>query len=143
MLNTSQDPSAPQHVLTPTWTGNERKRYEHERRKAKAAGTVVKLDQGTWQELRDAGTFGDAGDREEMYSKQEWEMATYGLADDGYDYTQHMKTLGGGAYTGAKYDPIVAQVIREVEQEVRVPTLTTETAHQKTKYKNAGMFACK
>ena len=42
-----------------------------------------------------AAQSGDADDEQE-YSRAQWELAELGLPDDGYDYTQHLRTLGDG-----------------------------------------------
>eukprot|EP01045_Picozoa_sp_COSAG04_P047340 COSAG04_NODE_17620_length_464_cov_0.556164_1_plen_131_part_01 len=103
----SQDDSAPQMVLTPSWTGNDRKRWQDQQRKAARGQTVVKFDGAS-----DPAMFGDAaGD----YSRDEWELSAHGLPADGYDYGKHMKEVGGGAYTGAAADPVVAQARAELE----------------------------
>ena len=107
----SQVADAPQMVLTPSFTGNDRQKWQREQRKLAKGGTVVNLDAFGGQ---GGETFGDAD--EEAYKKDEWERATYGLAEDGYDYSKHMKELGGGAYTGAAHDPYVAQVGEQAEK---------------------------
>eukprot|EP00727_Mastigamoeba_balamuthi_P012883 m51a1_g8217 hypothetical protein (571) ;mRNA; r:87530-89620 len=33
---------------------------------------------------------------EEAYDRRQWELGEYGFPDDGYDYSQHFKTMGGG-----------------------------------------------
>jgi hypothetical protein len=35
---------------------------------------------------------GDAGG----YDRREWELGEYGFANDGYDYTKHLRDIGAG-----------------------------------------------
>eukprot|EP01050_Picozoa_sp_SAG11_P008938 SAG11_NODE_812_length_7059_cov_5.203017_2_plen_148_part_00 len=81
----AQDASAPQHVLVPTHTGNDRLRWSRENRRAGAGeegSTVVRLDQQNWAELERQGAFGNA-EEEGSYDRKEWELATHGLPNDG------------------------------------------------------------
>lgn len=38
----------------------------------------------------------DASQLDEAYETKEYELGEYGLPDDGYDYSQHFQTIGGG-----------------------------------------------
>ena len=112
----SLDDSASPHVLQPTFTGNQRKKADRERHSAATApADLGDFDQsGRDAKGRLIGRFGGSemgpGARaaSELYDRREWELSSYKLPADGYDYTQHMTDIGtsGGHYIGVDPDRI-------------------------------------
>jgi hypothetical protein len=86
----AQDARAPQHVLTPTVTGNQVKRERKER--WSAATAPANLGHDPDQDLRDSSDV--------WYNPRAEELATYQIRDDGYNYLQHMKEIGSGDFVG-------------------------------------------
>lgn len=67
------------------------------------AAAVPGLDPSTGNYVTDLLRYGtatgdeiDASQLDEAYETKEYELGEYGLPDDGYDYSQHFKTIGGG-----------------------------------------------
>eukprot|EP01112_Ceratiomyxa_fruticulosa_P003126 TRINITY_DN13513_c0_g1_i1.p1 TRINITY_DN13513_c0_g1~~TRINITY_DN13513_c0_g1_i1.p1 ORF type:complete len:172 (-),score=67.28 TRINITY_DN13513_c0_g1_i1:23-538(-) len=57
----------------------------------------------------DEGIFDDAEEEGSSSRKKEvdfqWEVGEYGFPDDGYDYTQHFRPIGGGVYVSNELIP--------------------------------------
>ena len=112
----SQDESSTKHVLTPTFTGNQRKKADHERHSnATAPADMGDFAPSTkYNQKRFGGSEVDASEAAAWrndYDRTEFEMSSYQLPADGYDYTKHMTEIGvtGGHYQGITPDQIAAR----------------------------------
>ena len=105
----SQDDDATKHVLTPTFTGNQRKKADKERLSAATApADMGDFAPAKFNQRRFGGSEVDASD---AYSRAEFDMSSYQLPADGYDYAKHMTEIGvtGGHYQGITPDQIAAR----------------------------------
>jgi hypothetical protein len=104
-----QDDATP-NVLTPTFTGNQRKKADRERLSAATAPADLGDFAPRFNQKRFGGSEVDASEAAQwQYDRKEWEQSSYQLPKDGYDYTKHLTEMGGGHYQGITSDQIAAR----------------------------------
>eukprot|EP01048_Picozoa_sp_COSAG05_P007591 COSAG05_NODE_539_length_8851_cov_3.718693_1_plen_481_part_10 len=117
----AQDSSAPQHVLQPTFTGNQRKARDRERYSAATAPARIGRDpeQDLGELDGDLAALDLQRPKPTWYDKTEFELATYKLPADGYDYTKHLKEIGGGQFIGYATEEQARAAAAEAEAKLK------------------------